>query len=165
MHRRSRIGDKLGGLSRSIAFRNPPDMTAIDTPALSALGQEWTALQQQYEQHERNALAVRLGALALHLAGWGLGIDAVAAALVVLLLWAQEGMVRAWQARLGERLLRLEAALRGPGGAAPFQLHTEWQAGRRGTLGLVGEYAAHAARPTVAVLYVALLALLATPWG
>jgi hypothetical protein len=140
-------------------------MSATDLSPLSALGYEWTALQQQHEQHERNALAVRLATVAFYLAGWGLGIDALPAALIVLLLWAQEGMVRAWQARLGERLLRVEAASRGAGDAAPFQLHTEWLAGRRGTLGLIEEYAAHAARPTVAVLYAVLLALLATPWG
>lgn len=130
------------------------------------LGQEWSLLQHQYERQESHALAVRLAALALYLAGWALGLDAVAAAVLTLLLWAQEGMVRAWQNRAGERLLRIESQLRGEAPALPaFQLHSEWAAGRPGTVGLLAEYAAQAARPTVAFFYVVLLALLAAPWG
>jgi hypothetical protein len=146
-------------------------MTPTALPPIEPLSQEWLLLQQQDAKHEQQALTVRIVAVLLYLAGWGLGLDSLAAAVLTLLFWMQEAMIRAWQNRAGERLLRIESLLRGEGArsegtASPaFQLHSEWMASRRGTMGLLREYAAHAARPTVAFFYIVLLALLAAPGG
>jgi len=76
----------------------------------------------------------------------------------LLVFWLMEGIFRTSQSRLGSRLLRLEAHLRqDPPSGAAYQLHSEWQAGRPGMLGLLGEYLGNAARPTVAFPYPLLL--------
>nr|WP_316641696.1 hypothetical protein [uncultured Roseateles sp.] len=102
-----------------------------------ALGQEWTQLQHDHEQYERSGLMIKLLAFVLCLAGMALGFDALWLAPVLLMLWLQEGIYRAFQSRLSLRLLRVEQALlQRPAVTAPaFQLHSEWLAGRPGTVG------------------------------
>lgn len=129
------------------------------------LGQEWQTLQSQYEQYERGALQIKLVAvlMCVWLLGGGLmsKLNLMLATVFVLLLWLQEGIFRTSQARLGERILQLEAGLRTSAQAAtghtPFQLHSDWQKRRGGVLALLMEYAKNAARPTVAFPYLALL--------
>jgi hypothetical protein len=82
--------------------------------------------------------------------------------LFVLVLWLQEGIFKTWQSRLGERLLQLEGLIAqdSPPAGAAFQLHSGWVARRAGSKGLLAEYAASAARPTVAFPYAVLLIVL-----
>jgi hypothetical protein len=124
-----------------------------------SLGQEWVTLQNNYEQYERTALLIKLMASVFAAIGWFAHETMVAIALIAV-LWLQEGIFKTYQSRLGVRLIRIEALLKQPdAGAAPFQLHTEWAAGRQGVAGLLAEYAASAARPTVAFPYAVLLLL------
>lgn len=129
----------------------------------SAFAAEWQCLQNNHEEYERLCLWVKLAAVVLGLAmlwwaSW-LGV------FVVLVLWLQEAILRTSQARLGERILRIEAALRGQAVApessvaSAFQLHSEWLATRPGMAGLLREYLGHAARPTVGYPYVVLVVL------
>jgi len=126
-----------------------------------ALGQEWTQLQHDHEQYERSGLAIKLLAFVLCLAGMALGFDALWLAPVLLMLWLQEGIYRAFQSRLSVRLLRVEQALAQglTASARAFQFHSDWLATRPGTVGLIREYLSNAARPTVAFPYVLLLPL------
>ncbi|TDP72919.1 hypothetical protein [Roseateles toxinivorans] len=126
-----------------------------------ALGQEWAQLQHDHEQYERSGLLIKLLAVVLCLACMALGFDALWLAPVLLMLWLQEGIYRAFQSRLSARLLRVEQALaQGTTATArAFQLHSDWLATRPGTVGLIREYLSNAARPTVAFPYVLLLAL------
>lgn len=127
-----------------------------------AWAHEWTTLQKQHEAYERSALLVKLLAVALVAAGSWLPPTAPAViAVLVLLLWTQEAIMKTWQSRVGARLLVVEAALGGQTSneARPFQLHTQWQAARPGTLGMVLQYAKNALRPTVAFPYAVLLVL------
>lgn len=127
----------------------------------SALGHEWTTLQNNHEACERNALLVKLCAVALFALGVALSFSTALAVCITLILWVQEAMTRTTQARLGTRLLHIEHMFKvdptDDGGA--FQLHSDWLASRAGISGLLGEYAANATRPTVAFPYVALLLL------
>lgn len=123
-----------------------------------ALQQEWHTLQNHHEQHERNALLIKLAAVALAAAS-PLALPIWSAASLLLVLWLQEGILRTSQSRLGERILRIEQALRAAAPAAACQLHSEWLAGRPGTAGLLAEYVKNALRPTVAFPYVPLLLL------
>jgi hypothetical protein len=126
------------------------------------LGHEWTALHHDCEAVERSTLWIKLGAVALLVLAVALGFDAVLTMVLMAVLWLQEAIVRTGQARLVERLLRVEALLRegaaGPGLAC--QLYSDWRAARPGALGLVAEYLAAAARPTVAFPYAVLVVLL-----
>jgi hypothetical protein len=125
----------------------------------AAFGQEWTTLQNNYEQYERTALTIKLIAILLWVAG--LIFDfAFIAGVATILLWVQEGILRTYQFRLGARLLRVEALLMQPDSTSlPFQLHSEWLANRQGVAGLFAEYATNSVKPTVAFPYAALLLL------
>ncbi len=128
------------------------------TAHASDLSQEWRTLQNNYELYERNALLVKLLALVLCMGGYVLGLPFELAAGFVLLLWVQECIVRTSQARLGERIVRIETLVRNAAPAtSACQLHTEWLAGRSDSAGLLAEYAHHALRPTVAFPYAVLV--------
>ena len=115
----------------------------------SALEREWVVLQGNIEQHERNALAVKLLAVFLFTAAVLFSLAENLTAWLIVILWVQEAMLRTFQARLGARILRIEDVLRGAAGQA-MQLHTEWAAARGGLVGMLVEYAKNANRPTVA---------------
>ncbi len=122
------------------------------------LGQEWVTLQNNFEQYERSALLIKGASLLVCLAGFFLALDAMLMAGVVLVCWLQEGIVRTFQSRLGQRILKVEALVAqgaiSPSTALPFQLHSEWLATRSQGVALLKEYAASALRPTVAYPHV-----------
>ncbi|MEQ1529509.1 MAG: hypothetical protein ABL925_09345 [Methylococcales bacterium] len=125
------------------------------------LGQEWRTLQNNYEHYESNAFLIKLSAVALYLAAQVLLLNSLVTAAIILILWVQEGIFRTYQARLGRRILRIEGLLKQaePAIGAACQLHTHWLAERKGFSGLLAEYAASTARPTVAFPYAVLLLL------
>jgi hypothetical protein len=122
----------------------------------SALEREWMVLQGNIEQHERNALFIKLVAVFLFTAAVLFSLAGDLTAWLIAILWIQEAMLRTFQARIGTRILRIEEMLRGAAGQA-MQLHTDWIATRNGLAGMVLEYAASAIRPTVAFPYAVLL--------
>ena len=125
---------------------------------IGPLGQEWIALQHEHEQHERNALLIKLLAVTLTVVALGLQLSTPATVGVVALLWLQDGIVKTFQSRLGLRLARIEALVREAApGAQAFQLHSEWLASRKGSAGLLIEYLVNACKPTVAFPYVVLV--------
>lgn len=127
----------------------------------AGLAQEWVTLQTQHEQYEQSALLIKLTCVVLAGAAWALSLSGWGVAVLMAILWLQEGIYRTSQSRLGERLLRVEQLLKGDSQSAlpAFQLHSEWLAGRPGLLGLLAEYAASARRPTVAFPHAVLMAL------
>ena len=136
------------------------------TNTVTALAQEWGILQNNYERYEGAALMVKLVAVVLFFAGFALEMGTWRVCAVLLVLWLQEGIFKTYQARLGVRLLELERlcgleTAQGLSGKA-FQLHTAWLAGRKGTAGLLAEYALSACRPTVAFPYAVLIVLVLT---
>ncbi len=128
----------------------------------AALQQEWVTLQNNHERYESGSLAIKLVAVVLVCAGVAFELESWFVGLFVLVLWLQEGIFKTFQFRLGARLVQLEALIAQdppPPGAA-FQLHSSWMARRVGGRGLLSEYAASAARPTVAFPYAVLLIVL-----
>ena len=128
----------------------------------AALQQEWVTLQNNHERYESGSLAIKLVTVVLACAGVAFELESWFVGLFVLVLWLQEGIFKTWQSRLGERLVQLEGLIAQdppPAGAA-FQLHSGWMARRAGARALLAEYAASAARPTVAFPYVVLLLVL-----
>ena len=79
---------------------------------MTALQQEWLALQAQHERYEGWALAVKLAAAAAAFATGPLAVRPLTAAVVLAVLWLQEAVLKTFQARLGERLLTVESCLR-----------------------------------------------------
>jgi len=122
------------------------------------LGLEWQTLQNNHEQHERNALFIKLASLALGLAGLAAGIALGWIALTIVLLWVLEGIFKTYQTRLADRLLQVESLLAQEAPVQPpMQLATDWMAQRPGGAGLIVEYALSACRPTVTFPYLPLL--------
>ncbi|WP_228527393.1 hypothetical protein [Noviherbaspirillum soli] len=129
------------------------------TEPASALTHEWAVLQHNHEQHERNSLLIKLAGVALLAASATMALSMPASVALLLVLWLQEAIFRTFQARLGERMLRIEQLLRegAAQSAAPCQLHSEWLASRPGLAGLLAEYAKNMLRPTVAFPYAVLV--------
>nr|MBL8410110.1 hypothetical protein [Dechloromonas sp.] len=125
----------------------------------SPLGHEWATLQHDHEQYEKNSLLIKLVATLFCAIGLAEGLPAALLIPAILIFWLMEGIFRTSQSRLGERLLKVETLLRQNPlpEAAAYQLHSEWQANRPGSLGLILEYLGNAARPTVAFPYPLLL--------
>lgn len=130
--------------------------------AHAALAREWTVLQHDHEQYERNALWIRLFAIGIAFISLAVAVDLFLSAALILLSWIQEAVTRTSQARTGSRLLQVESLLRQatPAEGSAFQFHSEWLAGRGSSGALLAEYAAHAARPTIVFFYVVLLLVL-----
>lgn len=128
---------------------------------MNALHHEWLALQAQHERYEALALAVKLVAFTAAAV-----VPDISLALALLaLLWLQEAVLKTFQARLGDRLMTVEAGLKAGEGVAAMQLHSDWQARRPRGGALVGEYLKSALRPTVALPYPLLMALVAASGG
>ena len=129
------------------------------TEQASGLAHEWAILQHNHEQHERNSLLIKLAGVALLAASPALALSVPATVALLLVLWLQEAILRTFQARIGERILRIEQLLRegAAQSAAPCQLHSEWLASRPGLAGLLGEYGKNMLRPTVAFPYAVLV--------
>ena len=128
----------------------------------ASLGHEWVTLQDNYERYEGWALAIKLAAVLVFVAGAALQLVPWLICLAILMLWLQDGIFKTYQSRLGDRLLQLEKQIAAWGRTGepslPFQLHSNWLDYRRSTAGLLSEYLSNACRPTVAFPYVVLFA-------
>jgi hypothetical protein len=129
----------------------------MPNPDSPGLAREWVTLQNNSERYERDALLIKLVAVLAWGGSLALGRHALLAAVMVLILWVQEGILRTCQARLGTRMLRVESLLAGNIQGPAFQLYSEWLAVRPGMAGLLVEYARSALRPTVVFPYAVLL--------
>jgi hypothetical protein len=85
--------------------------------------------------------------------------DNTLALALLALLWLQEGVLKTFQGRLGDRLLAVEAGLKSGEGVVAMQLHSDWLASRPRGAGLVTQYLKSALRPTVALPYPLLMLL------
>ena len=122
---------------------------------MNALHQEWLALQAQHQRYEGLALGVKGVAFVAVVA---VSDNALALSLLAL-LWLQEAVLKTFQARLGERLLVVEAGLKSGEGVTAMQLHSDFQARRPRGAGLITQYLKSALRPTVALPYPLLMLL------
>ncbi|NTV69657.1 MAG: hypothetical protein HGA71_05860 [Azonexaceae bacterium] len=125
------------------------------------LGKEWQTLQDNHEEHERNALFIKLACLSLCAAGLATGLPLFWISFTVLICWIQEGIFKTYQSRLADRLLAVERLLIQANAAPPaMHLHTDWLASRPGGSALLGGYLISAIRPTVAFPYLPILLML-----
>ena len=124
------------------------------------LAEEWQMLQNNHEQHEKSALLIKLTSLILCVLGMAAAVPAVWLGITVTLCWLQEAIYKTFQARLVERLLRVEQLLcEADPTEQAMQLYSAWTANRPSGLGLIAGYAASALKPTVAFPYLPILLL------
>lgn len=123
--------------------------------------QEWTVLQNQYDNYEKQALYIKLANLFLcSLLLFHSRFDWVVPILSIL-IWITEAMWKTYQGRIEHRLMVVEKAIAEQQGYKAMQFNTAWQEIRPSTFGLIKEYAKQAIRPTVAFPHVLLVALTA----
>lgn len=128
------------------------------------LGQEWQTLQHNHEQHERNALLIKLVCVVICTVGLSAHLHFGWLGASIVLLWIQEGIVKTYQKRLSDRLLVVEAHLQASATSSSsltdgiaMQLHTSWATTRPRGVHLIASYAMSACRPTVAYPYAPML--------
>jgi hypothetical protein len=141
-------------------------MQAVCCHVDSALRQEWSVLQNQYDHYETFAAIIKLVCIALVVCIFCFSGVYLLSIAVVLLLWLQEAMWKTFQGRIEARLLVIETLLSQPSGTEQsdiaMQFNRNWLAQRPSTLGLLLEYAKSALRPTVALYYILLLLVILT---
>lgn len=74
------------------------------------------------------------------------------ALLLPLIMWLQEGSLRTYQSRLGEKILRVELLIRHNSvqtALFSYQLHSESVATHAGSMGLLTEYGKSMLRPSL----------------
>ena len=120
---------------------------------------EWGHLQRSFSAYERDALAIKLAAVAMFLVALVLSLDMTVTGGLLAVMWVQEAVWRAFQARVAARIARVETLLASGAAAPPCQLHSEFAATRRGVAGTLLEYVSQLPRPAVAFPHVVLLAL------
>ncbi|WP_028468329.1 hypothetical protein [Neptunomonas japonica] len=130
----------------------------------NTLVNEWNTLQNQSDSYEKHSLYIKLLAIAIT-ASAALLIAQTNLYIVIILaiLWLQDAIWKTFQARISERLIKIETALRDTSSlhnVPPCQLNSEWLAKRSGFVGLIKEYLCQAARPTIAFPYILLIGLL-----
>ena len=133
----------------------------MNTP--DALVTEWHILQTQSDAYEKHALYIKLLGIAITAGAVLLSQANLYFVVVLAILWLQEAIWKTFQARISDRLLKVETALRDTNIATnlvPCQLNSEWLAQRSGFAGLVKEYLCQAVRPTVTFPYILLIGVM-----
>jgi len=119
---------------------------------------EWLCLQQSFAKMDAQALWFKLLSIVVWLWSMQSGAGLRLQLCIIALFWLLETLLRTVQQRTEQRLLQLERAIT-EGTDIGMQWHSDWQQQRKGLINLVSSYLKQAAKPTVAVLYVAITAL------
>lgn len=127
----------------------------------SLLAHEWTCLQNQYDSYEKYSLIIKLSNLVLCCVLFASIAESYLVLLPVAILWLQDAIWKTFQSRIGDRLLVVEAAIAAGDEHKAMQFNSQWLATRPGLMSLLGEYVAHALKPTVAFPHAVLFALTA----
>ena len=127
----------------------------------SGLQQEWLLLQKQAEDYEKLSLVIKLlSFIVVALLLVHSRYDFLSP-IVCLLLWAQDGIWKAFQSRTCDRLLGLEKAISEQNENLAMQFHSEWEKNRPGFVGLIVSYIKHCLKPTVVFPHAILTAIAA----
>lgn len=126
---------------------------------MNALHQEWSELQGQYDSYEKYSLLIKLVNVTLVVVLMAMASKACFAVLVSAVLWLQDAIWKTFQARIEQRLLVVESAIKDGQTEQAMQYNSAWLGNRPGAIGLVAEYLLNALRPTVAFPHIVLLAL------
>jgi len=120
--------------------------------------QEWKSLHDNHEKYEQYALLIKLLSITITVICLALSIDNIIFILLLSILWIQEGIWKTFQARVSDRIEKIEQSLLdNQMKFNVFQFYSEWSESRPNALLLVLEYLKNALKPTVAFPYVPLM--------
>ena len=123
------------------------------------LAKEWTLLQNQFDSYEKFSLIIKLTALSITTVILALNATNTLILLMISAFWLQDAIWKTFQARIGERLQRVEQSLERADESITlpaYQFNLEYLKNRQRGLGLFKEYLLQALRPTVAYPYLIL---------
>jgi hypothetical protein len=120
------------------------------------LVKEWQSLHISHERYEQHALMIKLFSVAVTLFSFAFYQGTIAIALLLAVLWLQEGIWKTYQARTNNRIELIEKALL-ENNLSAFQFYSQWSKNRPSSVGLVMEYIKNALKPTVIYPYFPLI--------
>lgn len=125
---------------------------------------EWQVLQTQYDSYEKHSLIIKLVAFALCFSALALELNCILSLLLLAGLWLQDAIWKTFQARIEQRLLKVESNIQCINDGeevkvAVMQFNQEFLKQRSGVVGLISEYFKQALRPTIAYPHVLLVVL------
>ena len=126
------------------------------------LANEWSLLQNQFDNYEKYSLLIKLSAIGLLAVAYLLNNLTDFVFFLLLILWFQDAIWKTFQSRIETRLLQLEdylscEELLENNDAKAYQLNSLYLKNRPSSVGLIKEYLRQAIRPTIAYPHVLLL--------
>lgn len=146
----------------------------------TALQNEWTLLQNQYDSYEKFSLVIKLVCLSLSSFLFYQDMAAFYLVVIIALFWLQDAIWKTFQSRIETRLLALESALEQANTEensntetstnrhsndklqtlTAFQFNRDFAVNRPSAIALIFSYFTQAIRPTIAYPYVVMVALI-----
>lgn len=133
----------------------------------SELQAEWKILHKNIEQYEQFALVIKLFAVFICLLALTFTATYSIAAILIAILWLQEGIWKTFQSRLESHILITEAQLKedsnkqlGNESGLNFQLYSHWMTNRPNAVQLISQYITCSLKPTVMYPYALLIFVL-----
>ncbi|MBL4781954.1 MAG: hypothetical protein JKX92_06890 [Porticoccaceae bacterium] len=128
----------------------------------SHLAAEWSLLQNQFDSYEKYSLLIKLSSIGVLAAAYFTNHLSVFILCLLFILWLQDAIWKTFQARIGSRLLQLEAYLSNEhapqhSDGIAFQFNSLYARNRPNSIDLVKEYFSQALRPTIAFPHVLLI--------
>jgi hypothetical protein len=124
------------------------------------LKNEWSILQNQSDSYEKYSLLIKLVNIGLLSAAYVSSNISIFVVFLSLILWMQDAIWKTYQSRIECRLLMIENYLLNGVDEKAYQLHSDYQKNRPGSIALTGEYLRQAVRLTVAFPHVVLVLIL-----
>ncbi len=121
---------------------------------------EWAILHSDIEKYQRFSLIIKLFSILTCTLSIAFSINTFVTIFIILVLWLQDGIWVTFQQRLESRVLVIEDSIKNLKNNNAFQLYSEWQSNRPGSIKLLTEYTLNSLKPTVAYPYIALIVLL-----
>jgi hypothetical protein len=122
---------------------------------------EWQTLHNQYHDYDKLSQWIKLSATLLFVIMYLMHGHWVITIGLVGLLWLQEAMLKTFQSRIESRLLAVEQMVESGSDvlSSPLQLHSQFSKRRPSLSGLIKDNFKQSLRPTVAIVYLTLMAL------
>jgi len=121
---------------------------------------EWAIIHNDIEKYQRFSLIIKLFSILICTISITTSSNPFVTIFIILVLWLQDGIWKTFQQRLESRILIIESNIKNKTDNNSFQLYSEWQENRSGTIKLITEYILNSLKPTVAYPYIVLISLL-----
>ncbi|MFK7795355.1 MAG: hypothetical protein AB8B89_08405 [Gammaproteobacteria bacterium] len=133
----------------------------MDSVEREGFKNEWSVLQNQSDSYEKYSLIIKLINIGLVGVAYITGSMGIFVLCMLLVLWMQDAIWKTYQSRIEYRLLQIEGYLLSDVNEKAYQLNSDYQKNRPGSIALIGEYLRQAIRPTVAFPHAVLVFIFA----